>query len=204
MSSFSWMWWFKPPSPRTHEAETSNFAARLVYRMSSRTTSTTQRSFVSHMPCNLPQPWSRLIQTLTLLPLRRRWPRVEPSELEGSICSYPRLCFLLKGLSDIQETHPVDCLQAGSRHQEWAVGGWAYPLYKHGLSVNVRGFEQKGLSWPCSFLAFWSLSAPAHLSGEPNSRATMPLLQPNALIRVALVMVLLHNRTLIKTDNSSS
>ena len=30
----------------------------------------------SLMLCSLPQPWSRLIQTLTLLPLRRRLPRV--------------------------------------------------------------------------------------------------------------------------------
>ena len=32
---------------------------------------------------------------MTLLPLRRRLPRVEPSDLDGSICSSPRLCFLL-------------------------------------------------------------------------------------------------------------
>jgi hypothetical protein len=69
----------------------------------------------------------------------------------------------------VLETHPVDCLWVGSRHQEWAEGRWAYPLYKHGLSVNFRGFEQKGLSWPRSFLAVWSLSATAHLSGEPSS-----------------------------------
>jgi hypothetical protein len=60
-----------------------------------------------------------------------------------SICSSPRLCFLLKGLWDILETHPVDYLWAGSRHQEWADGGWAYPLYKHRLSVNFKGLEQK-------------------------------------------------------------
>jgi hypothetical protein len=40
--------------------------------------------------CSLPQPWSRLIQTLTLLPLRRRLPRVQSSDLDGSICSSPR------------------------------------------------------------------------------------------------------------------
>jgi hypothetical protein len=78
--------------------------------------------------CSLPQPWSRLIQTLTLLPLRRRLPRVEPSDLDGSICSSPRLCFLLKGPWDVPETHPIDGLWAGSRHQEWAGGGWAFPL----------------------------------------------------------------------------
>ena len=77
---------------------------------------------------------------------------VEPSDLDGSICSSPRLCFLLKDPGDYLETSPVDRLWAGSRHQEWAGGGWAYPLYKHGLSVNFRGFEQKGLSWPRSFL----------------------------------------------------
>jgi hypothetical protein len=103
--------------------------------------------------CSLPQPWSRLIQTLTLLPLRRRLRRVEPSDLDGSICSSPRLCFLLKGPRDVLETHPVDRLLAGSRHQEWAGGGWAYHLYKHRFSVNFRGFEQKGLSWPCSLFS---------------------------------------------------
>jgi hypothetical protein len=96
--------------------------------------------------CSLPQPWSRLIQSLTLLPLRRRLARVEPSDLDGSICSSPRLCFLLKGPWDIPETHPVDHLRASSRHQEWAGGGCAYPLYKHGLSVNFRGLEQKHVS----------------------------------------------------------
>jgi hypothetical protein len=103
-----------------------------------------------------------MIQTLTLLPLRL--PRVEPSDLDDSICSSPRLCFLLKGPRDIPETHPVDHLRAGSRHQEWAGRGWAYPLYKYKLSVNFWGFEQKGLSWPRSFLNVWSLSAPACLS----------------------------------------
>ena len=138
----------------------------------------------SLMLCSLPQPWSRLIQTLTLLPLRRRLPRVEPSDLDGSICSSPRLCFLLKGPWDIPETHPVDRLWAGSRHQEWAGRGWAYPLYKHGLSVNFRGFEQKGLSWPHSFLAVWSLSAPACLSGEPSSHGHRQLqCSPSSLIQ---------------------
>jgi len=124
--------------------------------------------------CSLPQPWSRLIQTLTLLPLRRLH-RVEPSDLDGSICSSPRLCFLLKCPLDVPETHPVDCLWASSRHQEWAGGGWAYPLYKHRLSINFRGFEQIGLSWPHSFLAIWSLSSPALLSGEPSLRGCRQL-----------------------------
>ena len=53
--------------------------------------------------CSLPQPWSKVIQTLTLLPLRRRLPRVEPSDLDGSICSSPRLYFLLKGPWDVLE-----------------------------------------------------------------------------------------------------
>jgi hypothetical protein len=121
--------------------------------------------------CSLPHPWSRLIQTLTLLPLRSRLPRVEPSHLDGSICSSPRLCFLLKGPWDIPETHPVDHLQAGSRHQDCAGGGWAYPLYKHGLSVNFRGFEQKGLSWPLSFLVVWSQPQP-HFQGNSVHVAT--------------------------------
>ena len=30
-----------------------------------------------------------------MLPLKRRLPRVEPSDIDGSICSSPRLCFLL-------------------------------------------------------------------------------------------------------------
>lgn len=58
-------------------------------------------------------------------------------------------------------------LLAGSRHQEWAGREWAYPLYKHGLSVNFRGFEQKGLSWPSSFLAS-GLFQPQHaFQGNP-------------------------------------
>ena len=43
----------------------------------------------SLMLCSLPQPWSRLIQTLTLLPLRRRLPRGEPSDLDGSMVLSP-------------------------------------------------------------------------------------------------------------------
>ena len=66
----------------------------------------------SLMLCSLPQPWSRLIQTLTLLPLRRRLPRVEPSDLDGSICSSPRLCFLLKGPWDTPCRLPMGWLQA--------------------------------------------------------------------------------------------
>jgi hypothetical protein len=77
---------------------------------------------------SLPQPSSRLIQTLTLLPLRRRLPRVEPSDLDGSICSSPWLCFQLKGPWDSPKTHPVDRLRAGSRYQEWVGRGWAFPL----------------------------------------------------------------------------
>ena len=137
--------------------------------------------------CSLPQPWSRLIQTLTLLPLRRL-PRGEPSDLDVSICSSPRLCFLLKGPWDIPETHPVDRLWADSRHQEWADREWTYPLYKHGLSVNFRGFEQKGLSWPHSFLAIWFLSAPACLSGEPSSSGHMQWLHSFCLNVLVLVV----------------
>ena len=48
----------------------------------------------SLMLCSLPQPWSRLIQTLTLLPLRRRLPRVEPSDLDGSIVLSPATALL--------------------------------------------------------------------------------------------------------------
>jgi hypothetical protein len=122
--------------------------------------------------CSLPQPWSRLIQTLTLLPLRKRLPRVEPSDLGGSVCSSPRLCFLLKGPWDGRETHPVDRQQADSRHQEWAGGGWAYPLYKHGLWVNFRGFEQKGLSCPHSFLPSDLFQPQPAFQGNPVYVAT--------------------------------
>ena len=141
----------------------------------------------AHLPnpsYSLPQPWSRLIPTFTLLSLRRRLPTVEPSDLDGSLCSSPRLCFLLKGAWD----DPVDHLQAGSRHQEWAIGRWAYPLYKLGLLVNFRGFEQKGLSWPPSFLAVWSLSAPACLSGEPSSSGHMQWLHSFCLNVLVLVV----------------
>jgi hypothetical protein len=115
--------------------------------------------------CSLPQPWSRLIQTLTLLPLRRRLPRVEPSDLDGSICSSPWLGFLLKGPGDASETHPVDRLWASSRHQEWAGVGWAYPLYKHGLSVNFGGLEQKRVLASIIPLVVLSHTAPASHSG---------------------------------------
>ena len=35
-------------------------------------------------------------------------------------------------------SYPAHRLQAGSRHQEWIGGGWASPLYKHSLLVNLR------------------------------------------------------------------
>ena len=138
----------------------------------------------SLMLCSLPQPWSRLIQTLTLLPLRRRLPRVEPSDLDGSICSSPRLCFLLKGPWDIPGDTPCRLPTSWLQAPRMGWRGWAYPLYKHGLSVNFRGFEQKGLSWPHSFLTIWSLSAPAHLSGEPSSHGHRQLqCLPSSLIQ---------------------
>jgi hypothetical protein len=65
---------------------------------------------VSTAYCSLPQPWSRLIQTLTLLPLRWRLPRVEPRWLYCSVtyfCSPPRHCYLLRDPWDIAEALPI-------------------------------------------------------------------------------------------------
>jgi hypothetical protein len=43
-------------------------------------------------------------------------PGVEPSDLDGSICSSPILCFLLKDPGDYLETSPVDRLAPGTKN----------------------------------------------------------------------------------------
>jgi hypothetical protein len=126
--------------------------------------------------CSLPQLWSRLNQILTLLPLTRRLPRVAFWPwwlyLLFSKTLLPAERSLIRS-GDTPCRSPMSWFQAP--RMSWGGGGggcgeWAYPLYKQGLSVNFRGFEQKGLSWPGPFLAVWSLSAPAPLSGKPSSR----------------------------------
>ena len=46
-------------------------------------------------------------------------------------------------------------LLAGSRHQEWIGRGWASPLYKHRLLVNL-GALNRNMSWPPLFLSSFS------------------------------------------------
>jgi hypothetical protein len=86
--------------------------------------------------CSLPQPWSRLIHTLTLLPLRRKLPKVEPSDLDGSFVLPPATA-LSKTLLPTEKplrfsrgmSYSAHRLQAGSRHQEWTGRGWAFPPF---------------------------------------------------------------------------
>jgi hypothetical protein len=91
---------------------------------------------IMSMYCSLPQPRSRLIQNLTLLPLMRL-PRVEPSCLDGSIVQ-PLLLFSFKTLLPAERPlsysgdYTLSCMSspaAGSRHQEWI--GWKGPPHPH-------------------------------------------------------------------------
>jgi hypothetical protein len=87
--------------------------------------------------CSLPQPWSRLIQTL--LPLNMRSPVVYPSNLDGYIVMSTTAALPAeRPLRHSRDTsYPASRLQAGSRHQEWT-GGWDGPCpYKYSLLVNL-------------------------------------------------------------------
>jgi hypothetical protein len=70
-------------------------------------------------------------------------------------------------------SYPTLHLQAGSRHQEWTgkgVEGWAFPLYKHSLLVNLRALNRI-MSWSplISLLQSKSLLAPTCPLGVPCS-----------------------------------
>jgi hypothetical protein len=92
---------------------------------------------------------------LTLLPLRRKLPKVEPSDLDGSFVLSPATA-LSKALLPPEKhlihsgriSYSAHRLQAGSRHQEWTGGGMGLPpFYKHSLS-KLEGLEQNHVLTP--------------------------------------------------------
>ena len=92
-------------------------------------------SYFSLSNCSLPQSWSRLIQALTFLSLRRKLPKVEPSDLDGSFFLPPATALsktLLPAEKPLRHSggtsYSAHHLQAGSRHQERTGGEWAFPL----------------------------------------------------------------------------
>jgi hypothetical protein len=101
---------------------------------------------------------------------------VELSDLDGS--------FLLSAATALSKTllpaekplrhsrgtsYSACCLQAGSRHQEWTGGGWAFPFYKQTLLVNWWGLEQNYVLVSINLSLSKSLSASACLPGIPGS-----------------------------------
>ena len=58
-------------------------------------------------------------------------------------------------IRQIRDSIQQICLQAGNRHPKWIGGGWASPLYKHRLLVNV-GALNRNVSWPPLFLLSFS------------------------------------------------
>ena len=126
---------------------------------------------------SLPPPpaWNRLIQILTLLPLRRL-PRVEPSCLDDSIVlppatAPPRHCYMLRGPWAILETTPYPALShlklvPGSKNG--LLGGWTSPpLYKHSFLLNIWALIKNldlapFFSQQSSFLSFSSSLPPRY------------------------------------------
>jgi hypothetical protein len=123
---------------------------------------------------SLPQPWSRLLQTLTLLPVRRKLPKVEPSDLDGFFCSASCHCSLQDTATcwEAPDTFqrnilfcasPIGWLQ--TPRMDWR--GWAFPFYKHTLLGNGGPWTETCLG-SINLSQSKSLSAPACLPGVPG------------------------------------
>ena len=102
---------------------------------------------------------------------------MEPSNLDGSFVLSPATA-LSKTLLPVERplsysggtSYPAHRLQAGSRHQEWTGGGWAFPFYKHTLLVNW---------WALNRIMSWS----------PLISRRLSLFQPQPASLVYLVQV---------------
>jgi hypothetical protein len=106
----------------------------------------TFRDQVPHqIMCN-PPAWSRLSQTLTLLPLKRL-PRVEPSSLDHSIVQPLRLFLLLRGPWAIPETTPYPArlhLQLVPDSKNELVGmGLPPPPFISTFAIKYLSFDQE-------------------------------------------------------------
>jgi hypothetical protein len=126
--------------------------------------------------CSLPQPWSRLIQTL--LPLNMRSHGVQSSNLGGYIVMSTtsalllRCCYMLRDPWNIPGTHHILHItyRLAQSTKNGMAGGMGLPPYKaHSLSKFV-GLEQKNLSWiHYLFSQSKSLSTPVCLPKIPGS-----------------------------------